>query len=137
MRDLLQDDLSRGREVERVAYAAPGSGQDLTVTVPAGQVWWVQAMVVGFIGAGARQLYLTLSDGTNEFYRVATTVSSALSNIAFTPELDATHTLIGITHVVQASLPSPCILPSGYQIQVLDATSTDAIQAGSVFIIRL
>lgn len=137
MRDLLVDDLSYGRKVERVAYAAPGSGQDLTITVPVGQVWWVQTIVVGFIGAGARQLYLLLTDGTNEFYRVATTISSGLNNIAFTSELDATHTLIGITHVTQAPLPSPCILLPGYQIQVFDATSTDAIQAGSVFIIQL
>lgn len=118
-----------------LAYDATANDSDKSFTVPAGKVWDVKLIHIKFTTTatvGNRQLFVVITDGTNEITRTvrATVTASQVAvmrvsfngaNNALTPAFD------GCNVSAQDILPFN-IMRAGYVIRAYDGGAVDAAQ---------
>lgn len=75
---MAEERLGRNRSLETYLGPAPGAGSEITVTVPAGEVWQILAFHAPLTADGSaanRRPHLLVDDGNNVFARYPTSVT--------------------------------------------------------------
>lgn len=120
-------------EPEVVVGSDPAAGVEISVTVPAGEIWLLESLIVTLVTDATvtnRYVSLAFDDGTTEYGRVIVAAAQAESltmRKSFLRGLGSENTGV-LTIGSQASLPDFALLP-GHRIRSI----TTNLQAGDNF----
>lgn len=136
-------ELLRARLTKAVPVASPAAGQEWSVTVPGGVVWYAASVVATLTASAAvatRQIRLTVADGTTLFCRIPSASSITAGQQALLNWLaGAGYSLNAGTGIGQLNTLPPFPMPGGTVIASLTAgiDAGDQWSAIALYVIEL
>lgn len=119
---------NRKRQIVQV-YDAAENDSDKTLTVPAGVIWDVHAILATLAtsaDAGNRQMTIVVGDGTNTLSThnaAAVQTASGTEYYAFAPQYEAATETVATFHHIPLV---PSLLPPGYTVRIYDSAAVAA-----------
>jgi len=107
------------------------NNSDKTITVPSGRQWdvhWIIATFVTTATAGNRTITLRIKDENGNILWLTQAVNVQVASVTERYHFQKGETLPKETNAAQhfVPLPTDMMLPSGFQIQILDSADVDA-----------